>query len=204
MNEVIELFSAFGATVLIIIAQSTYIYNIFKRKIRPSTLSWIGWFLLMFATLIAIIVESGWEWSMSGFAISTFGCGFIGLSALLLKQYTYRSRDWFYFVLGLGCGLIYQISKDPMLTTIAGILADFIIGIPTIVKVITHPDTERTKAWSFGLTSWTLSTLAALQHDLLYILFPAYLMLFNATMIIFTNRKKPDSNSKNTLYRSHI
>ncbi|MEZ4938795.1 MAG: hypothetical protein R2799_14495 [Crocinitomicaceae bacterium] len=204
MNQVIELLLALGAASLIVTAQFTYIKNIFQRKIKPSTLSWTGWFLLMLATLFAIVLESGWNWSLTGFAIATFGCGFIALSSFTLKQFNYRHKDWIYFFLGLSCGLIYQISKDPMITTIFGILADLIIGIPTLIKVFTHPDTERSRAWSFGLISWTLSTVLALQHDILYILFPAYLMLFNATMIIFTNRKKPDSKSKNTLYRQHI
>lgn len=177
------------AALLIIAAQFTYILHIFQRKIKPSALSWSGWFILMFVALYAQIVDSGWNWSITGFSIATFGCGFIAVSSLITKQFSYRKRDWFYFYLGLSCAAVYMISGSPWLTTIASILADLIIGIPTLIKVYQHPVSEKTRAWSYGLISWVISLILSFDQDPLFILFPAYLVLFNVTMIIFSNRK---------------
>lgn len=177
------------AAVLILAAQFTYILHIFLRKIRPSALSWAGWFILMFVALFAQLKDSGWNWSITGFAIATFGCGFIAISSLITNQFSYRLKDWWYFFLGLLCCLVYWLSGSPWLTTIASILADLIIGIPTLIKVYQNPISEKSRAWSYGLISWIISLILALDHGLLFFLFPSYLVLFNITMIVFSNRK---------------
>ena len=147
----------------------------------------------MFVALYAQIKDAGWNWSITGFFIATFGCGFIAASSLFMGQYSYRRKDWFYFFLGLGCGLVYLISGSPWITTIAAVLADLIIGIPTLVKVYQYPMSEKSKAWSYGLLSWIISLTLAIDHGFLFVLFPAYLVLFNVVMIVFSNRKiKPE------------
>ncbi|MFZ1798419.1 MAG: hypothetical protein WAU24_01015 [Chitinophagaceae bacterium] len=177
------------AAVFIIIAQVIFVIDIFKRKIKPSVLSWIGWALLMGTSLVSQIFSMGWAWSLTGLAFSTIGCVCIFFTAISLKQYIIKKTDWKFLALGFICVIIYYISKNPWLTTCFAILADLAVGIPTLVHAYKEPHTQKTVAWKLGLISWILSLFLCIGHDWLYTLFPVYLILFNTIMIFFTREK---------------
>lgn len=177
------------AGVLILTSQFTYIRSIFLRKIKPSALSWLGWFFLMAVTVYSQIVDTGWNVSLLGISFATFGCGFICIASFSLKQYSLEKQDWYYLALGLLCVLFYVVFQNPWLTTWFGIIGDFVIGIPTIKKAYKEPKTEKTGAWYFSLSSWFLSLILSFRYNLIYSLFPLYLLAFNLIMIYLSNRK---------------
>jgi hypothetical protein len=178
------------AGLLIATAQFNYLIDIFKRQVMPSPLSWYGWTALMGASLISQIISKGWEWNLTGLMLSTIGCFVIGSSAILLKNYSLKKRDWNYVVLGLLCIGIYLLSKNPWYTTCFAILADLTLSIPTFSKVYKNPQSEKSVAWFLGMASWAVSLVICINHNLLYALFPIYLFLFNVTMILLTGRRK--------------
>ena len=79
-------------------------------------------------------IEKGFNWSMASLLMSTFGCLFIFLFAWIKKQYSYKSSDWIYFLIGMICLTIYLFSKDALVTTIVAVIADFVLGIPMLIK----------------------------------------------------------------------
>jgi hypothetical protein len=174
------------AAVVISTAQVIYVFNCLRRKITPSVLSWFGWACLMGTSLVSQIVHKGWQWSMTGIASSAVGCLTIAVVAWLSGNFSFRRGDLGFLVAGLGCVGIYIVSDNPWVTTVFAIVADGLLGIPTILKAYREPALERSAAWLLGVVSSTLALIICINHDLIYILFPAYLWLFNGVMAVLT------------------
>jgi len=176
-------------------AQLIYLVNGLQKKVTPSVLSWFGWAFLMGTSLVSQVVAKGWQWSMTGILCSTAGCLVIAAVAFFSGNYSFKRRDWWFLLAGLGCVGVYLGSANPWVTTIFAIIADALLGIPTIVKAYRDPASERSAAWVLGVVSSTLALLICVHHDVIYVLFPAYLWVFNAGMVGLTwarGRSRPD------------
>jgi len=160
-----DLIVALLVSITMFIAQIIYINGVVKRQITPSVFSWFCWSMLMVVTLIAQIIEIGWDWSQSGILVSTIGCMSIGMVALLFANYSYEKSDVTYLLLGLGCFGVYLISSDPWITTLLAVISDFIIGIPTIVKAVKTATSARSPACIISFFCWTLTLILSLTHD---------------------------------------
>jgi hypothetical protein len=174
------------AGIVISTAQVIYVFNCLRKKITPSVLSWFGWACLMGTSLVSQIVSKGWQWSMTGIASSAVGCLVIAGVAWLSGNFSFRRSDLGFLVAGLGCVGIYVVSDNPWMTTVFAIIADGLLGIPTIVKAYREPALERSVAWLLGVLSSMLALIICIHHDLIYMLFPAYLLLFNGMMAVLT------------------
>jgi len=163
-------------------AQAIYILNCVRRKITPSVLSWFGWSCLMGTSLVSQIVHKGWQWSMTGIASSAVGCLTIAAVAWFSGNFAFKRGDLAFLLAGLACVGIYVCSDDSWVTTIFAIVADALLGVPTIVKAWRLPDLERSVAWVLGVVSAALSLSICVGHSFIYVLFPAYLLLFNGSM----------------------
>ncbi len=183
---------------LIVIAQITYLTNTIRKKVSPSILSWLGWAMLMGGSFFSQVLSKGWEWSQTGLILSTIGCLIISTFAIALKTFSLKPGDWIFLFLGIACIYIYLISKDPWYTTIYAITADLILAIPTFLKTYKNPKSEKSRAWTLGLSSWTITLFICLNHDPLYALFPVYLFLFNLTMVVLTCRRGATPHSIQT------
>lgn len=173
------------AGVIIIIAQLSYLISTLKKEVKPNLLSWYGWAALMGTSFISQLIN-GWQWSLTGLMLSTVGSIVIATTALLYGNFSFEKKDWNFVFAGLICMALYFLSRNALYTTVFAILADLLLGIPTIKNAYRNPKSEKSVAWIFGLASWTIALPVCINHDLLYALFPIYLFLFNATMVFLT------------------
>jgi hypothetical protein len=167
-------------------AQLIYLFNTLKKKVTPSVLSWLGWAFLMGTSLVSQVIGKGWQWSMTGVLCSTIGCFTIAVVALGSRNYSFKKSDLIFLLAGLACIGIYLLSDDPWVTTAFAVIADAVLGIPTIRKAIKDPASERSVAWILGVLSSALALSICLHHDVIYTLFPGYLFLFNGIMVYLT------------------
>jgi hypothetical protein len=170
-------------------AQLIYLINGLQKKVTPSVLSWFGWACLMGTSVVSQVIAKGWQWSMTSILCSTAGCVTIAVVAFCSGNYSFRRGDWLFLFAGLLCVGVYLGSADPWVTTIFAIVADALMGIPTFVKAYREPATERSVAWGLGVVSSTLALGICIGHDVIYVLFPAYLWVFNAGMVGLTWRR---------------
>jgi len=175
---------------LIAIAQLIYIRNIYSFKVKPSVLSWTGWSILMGVGVFSQIINDGFDWSQAGLLLSTFGCLFIALFSISINNFSLIKSDWWFLLLGFLSIGVYFVSKDSLITTLFAITADFLLGIPTLQKAFKFPNLEKSKAWAFGAFSSVLAISICIGDPIVYWLFPVYLLLYNLTMIILSNRKE--------------
>src|ERR1700748_1189525 len=94
-------------------AQLIYLLNTLRKKVTPSVLSWFGWACLMGTSVVSQAVAIGWQWSLMGTLCSTICSLTIATVALLSKNYSFRSADLVFLVLGAGCVAVYLYSSDP-------------------------------------------------------------------------------------------
>ena len=59
-------------------------------------------------------------------------------------------------------------------------------GAPAIVKTWGEPAQERSVSWVLSTTSAVLALFICIGHEIIYFLFPAYLLLYNGTMVQMT------------------
>jgi hypothetical protein len=179
-------------------AQVIYVIDTVRRRIRPSVLSWVGWSFLMGTSILSQVVKVGWQWSMTSILSSAVGCLTIGLVALFIGSYSLDRGDWKFLVLAALCVFIYLISGNPWMTTGFAIAADALLAVPTILNAIRDPALERSPAWMLGMVSALLALAICVGHDWIYVLFPAYLVLFNGTMAWFTRLRPPGGPEEST------
>ena len=178
------------AGVIIWLAQVMLIRDVWRQRIHISILSWVGWGLLMGTGVLAQIAESGWEWNLMGLLLSAIGCFCIAGAAIAKWHFRLERADRSFLILGLMCMAVYVASKDPWITTVFAILADFIVGVPTLIAAYRDPSSQKTWAWTVGGISWSLTLLICIGHEWLYALFPIYLWSYNWAMVLFTHRRK--------------
>jgi hypothetical protein len=184
--ELLEKIAGVTAGLVIGTAQLIYLTNTIQRKIKPSVLSWLGWAFLMGTSVVSQVIGKGWQWSQTSVLCSAFGCLAIASVAFFSGNFSLLRKDWSFLVLGILCLCIYLLSSDPWATTIFAIAADALLGIPTIGKAWRDPASEKTPAWVLGVISSTLALVICIGHDWIYVLFPAYLLLFYGTMAWLT------------------
>ena len=179
------------ASLLIFFGQLTYFKDVWQKKIAPSILTWFGWALLMATLIVVQVLSTGWDWSLMSITSCTFGCFAIGIVSLVQKSYQLLAQDWWFLGLGLFCGILYVLSKDPWLTTFFAVISDFIIGFPTIVKAYKEPKKEKTRAWIISLSCWSITSLISFNHNLLYAVFPVYICLYSAYICFLIYLRNP-------------
>ena len=182
----LEKIAGVAAGLVIASAQLIYLTNTIQRKIKPSVLSWLGWAFLMGTSVLSQVLTKGWQWSQTSVLCSAFGCLAIAGVAFFSGNFSLLRKDWSFLILGLGCLGIYIFSNNPWATTLFAIAADGLLGIPTIGKAWRDPSSEKSPAWVLGVISSALALVICIGHDWIYVLFPAYLLLFNGSMCWMT------------------
>ena len=178
------------AGVFLALAQSIYLIQVLKKQITPSLLTWFGWSILVTVALVSQIIEYGWDWTLTGHLFAAFGCTFIFLSAFFTKNFVMRKEDWRFLYLGLACVALYIIFSDPWITTIFAILADLVLGIPTLIKGIKSPKTEKSIGWNIALACWVLTLFTCVNNNVIFFIFPIYCLAFNTSMSYLTRAKR--------------
>lgn len=184
-----SIIAIFGGLFLVT-GQIIYIYQVVKKNITPSLLTWMGWSILVGVSLYAQIVEYGWNWALIGHLTSFMGCTAIFIASWISGHYVIVKKDWIFLYTGFACIALYLVFTDPWSTTIFSVTADAVLGMPTILKAIKNPKTEKTIGWNIALGCWTITLLACWDKNILFAIFPIYCFIFNVTMSYLTTNKR--------------
>ena len=184
------------ASIFLVASQTSYIHSVAKKRVCPNILPWFSWGVIISSAWVSQFIEIGWEWSAIGVLLSGVGCLVIATLGLSLKNYLIDKKDWYFLFVGIVCFILYLTSKNPWLTTIYAILADLLLAVPMIIKAYKFPKTEKTIAWYFSAISWTIATYISFFDEIIFRIFPIYLLLFSVLMIILMNKKSNNINYK--------
>jgi len=166
-----------------------YIRDTQKGHARPSVVSWGGWGFLT-AIASAAQIAKGADWSVAVPLASALGCTAIALVAVRTGYIQFTTLDKTCIALGIVALLGWFITQEPIVAILFAILADLIVGVPTLVKSYKDPASETLFPW-LTITIGTTFALAALTtFDAHNLLFPVYILCFDATVTILILRGK--------------
>lgn len=196
ISKNLEYLAGFVSGVFMVLSQFSYLKSTALKRIYPSLFSWIGWASLSGISLFSIIQEKGWHWNLVSQLFSTICSISVCVVSIILKNHSINKGDYKFLLLGFTCLLVYMFSKSALLTTLVAILADFIIGVPTIFKAFNNPELERSNAWLLGMISWAFALINCLNKEILFFFLPFYMLLFNGYILYLTTGKNSDIKQK--------
>lgn len=179
-----EIILSVVASVLLVASQMTYIRHIWTRRIQPTFLSWLGWGMLMLATAFVQGLEEGFAIEQLTLFMSGTTCLIIGSTAWLRKQYLRVRFDLQYLVLGVLCFFLYLIFDNAWVSTVFALIADLLMGIPTIKSALNNPKKERSYSWILAWFSWMISVVLCIGGPIIFLSFPLYLFAWCSLMLI--------------------
>ncbi len=141
-----------------------YLRDTLRGTTKPNRVTWLLWAV---APLLAAAVEL--DEGVGLRALPTFMVGFM---PLLVFAASFHNRDamWRIRRIDYACGamsvvgtVVWLVTRNGVLAISAAILADFLAGVPTIMKSWTHPETETVYSYIGAVISMGI-VLLTIQH----------------------------------------
>lgn len=196
---------------VLIVASSTvyvcsgipYLYAIFKKKIRPSKVSWFLWLLLGVFALLSVWKSGGTYQAIYNLAAVTMVSAIL-LVSLFKGKTVFTKVDAVALVGGLASFSCLFIFDSPLFAMWFVIITDLIAYVPTWVKSWQDPASESTLTFGMTFLGATLGFLAVIDEaNYIFYLYPLYLTIANgvefAILLIRKNRNLLSSESSNKL-----
>jgi hypothetical protein len=143
---------------------AVYLRDTLRGTTKPNRVTWVLWAV---APLLAASVEL--EEGVGLRALPTFMIGFM---PLLVFAASFHSpvAVWKIRRIDYACGamsvvgtVVWLATRNGVLAISAAILADFLAGVPTVMKSWTHPETETVYSYIGAVISMTI-LLLTIQH----------------------------------------
>jgi hypothetical protein len=178
---------------IVLFSISTYAKDILHGTSRPNTVSNVIWSLIV-AISISAQINSGASWSILlviGDLISV-----LFVTGLCFAGYGYKKFTWVEYVcaaLGIAAIILWQATSNPLWAVCFAASADFIAGVPTLVKTYRDPWSELPFAWALVAFASVLGIISTVIWDLANLLLPMSILLINgsvAALAFFGRRLK--------------
>jgi hypothetical protein len=120
-----------------------YLHDTLRGTTKPNRVTWLLWAV---APLLAAAVEL--DQGVGLRALPTFMVGFMPLlvfaSSFHNPESVWKIRriDYACGVMSVVATVVWLVTRNGVLAISAAILADFLAGVPTLMKSWTHPETE--------------------------------------------------------------
>lgn len=180
----------FLAAVIDFAGVSVYAFDTLRGHTKPNRVTWFLWALVPLITFFAQLSEG-----VGLSAVLTFTVA-LGPLLILLASFLNKQSYWKVTKFDLACGAIsvlaltlWAITKDGLAGIILSLVADFMAGLPTIIKAFRYPETEYANAYLAGIFSSGLTILTIHFWNLSTVAFPAYLLVM--CVMFFTLIKFP-------------
>lgn len=168
-----------------------YLYETVTGKAKPNRVTWFLWGLLPMITFIAQRVQG-----VEGLSWVTFAAGFtpflILLASFLNKKAYWKTerRDYYIMAAAVLGILLWAVTDKPNVAILFAIVADFLAGLPTLIKAYLHPETESWAAYALCTLGFALGILAIHVFTFENYAFVVYLFAMNGSIAVLSFRNK--------------
>ncbi|VVB73532.1 Uncharacterised protein [uncultured archaeon] len=169
-----------------------YIRDIFLKKTKPHSYSWLIWTILQ-ATGVVAMLSGGAGLGVVALSVGVAFCGFIFLLSLRYGTKNITRFDTLCFIGALLATGFYVFLNDALLSVVLVTFIDFVAFLPTLRKAYEEPYTE---TFSTFLLSGIANLLALGALDVFSVttaLYPASLVITNSicsSIILLGKNKK--------------
>lgn len=191
-----EYFAVIGA-VIASIGGFYYLYETIVGKSKPNRVTWFLWGLFP-----AIIFVAQRAQGVDGLSWATFAAGltpFLILMASFLNKKAFwktQPQDYYLMIAAFVGIVLWVLTDNPNIAILFALVADFLAGVPTLIKSYKHPETESWIAYAISTLGFGIAILAIQSFTFESSIFILYLFLMNGTLAYFASRKP----SKNVLH----
>jgi len=157
-----------------------YARDTFRGVTQPNRVTWFLWFL---APMLAFSVEIH-----QGVGLRSTMTLVIGLGPLLvlIASFANRQSTWKLGPFDVACGIasfgglvLWLVTSDDMVALFSFMTADFLAGLPTIVKSWREPSSESTSAYLTGFINALLTLSTVTVWTTAEVAFPIQIVAFN-------------------------
>jgi hypothetical protein len=156
---------------------AVYLRDTLRGTTKPNRVTWLLWAV---APLLAAAVELNEGVGLR--ALPTFMIGFLPL-LVFAASFHNPASVWKIRRIDYACGLMSVVGTAVWLATRNGVLgisaaiaADFLAGVPTLMKSWTHPETETVHSYVGAVVSMAIVLLTIDQWSFAVAAFPAFIV----------------------------
>lgn len=164
-------------------AYPPYIRDMFKGTTRPERASWLIWTVLAIIALSSQIASHA-RWSLPMVIAQTIGVTAVFFLSLKFGYGGLKKRDIISLVVA-GLGLIgWAVTNKPVIALICVVVVDAAGAWLTTYKAYKKPSSETLITWKLDSISNFLGLLAVGSLNSSLLLYPAYLLLANGSVVV--------------------
>lgn len=167
--------------ILIIVADTPYAWNAFKRKTKPHRTTW---FIIALINAINLANQhaSGAKSSLLFFIGATAITFIVFLASLYNGIGGFAKLDIVVLAGALSGLIIWHVLQSPIASVIANTAVALIGIVPTFIKAYHDPNSETKITWAIGTVSALCAVIAVGKLDFALLLFPIYATLQQASL----------------------
>ena len=179
----------FIASLLALVGNLPYLFDVVKRKIKPHPYTWFIW------SIVSCVIFFGQVAKGAGIgAIPTAASEvFTVIIFLFSLKYGFKNppkSDKFFFFLSL-LGLIpWILTNDPTISVIIVVTIDVIAFIPTLRKTYRHPGTESPLLFGTNVLRHILILFTIGSYNIATMLHSIAMIITNTLMVILIKFRK--------------
>ena len=163
---------------------AVYLRDTLRGTTKPNRVTWLLWAV---APLLAAAVEL--QQGVGLRALPTFMVGFLPL-LVFAASFHNPASVWKIRRIDYACGLmsvvgtaVWLATRDGVLAISAAILADFLAGVPTLMKSWTHPKTETVYSYIGAVVSMAIVLLTIDHWTFDVAAFPAFIVCMGSVEV---------------------
>ncbi len=179
------------ASVLAVIGNVPYLYDVIRKKIQPHPYTWLVWSVVSAVTFFGQVVKGG--------GVGTIPTGVAEIFTIIIFLFSLQNgfkniakRDTYFLIAAL-VGLIpWALTKDPTISVIIVVSIDVIAFIPTLMKAWNYPRTETPLLFIMNVLRHILTLLSLESYNIATMLHSLTMIITNSLMtaFIYKHQKK--------------
>jgi hypothetical protein len=172
--------SAIGA-----LGAAVYLRDTLRGTTKPNRVTWLLWAV---APLLAAAVEL--DDGVGLRALPTFMVGFMPLLVFVgsfhnpASIWRIRRIDYACGVMSIVGTVVWLVTRDGVLAISAAIAADFMAGVPTLMKSWTYPETETVYSYAGAVVSMVVVLLTVQHWSFDVAAFPAFIVCMGTVEVV--------------------
>ncbi len=164
---------------------AVYLRDTLRGTTKPNRVTWLLWAV---APLLAAAVELRDGVGLR--ALPTFMVGFMPLLVFIgsfhnpSSVWTIRRIDYACGVMSVVGTVVWLVTRNGVLAISAAIAADFLAGLPTVMKSWTYPETETVYSYVGAVVSMAIVLLTITDWTFEVAAFPAFIVCMGSVEVV--------------------
>ncbi|UPA22897.1 hypothetical protein K8942_01635 [Candidatus Peribacteria bacterium] len=180
MKEILSLI----ATVLAIMGNVPYLYDVITKKIQPHPYTWLVWSIVSAVTFSGQVVKGG--------GVGAIPTGVAEIFTIIIFLFSLQNgcrniarRDTYFLIAALAGLIPWALTNDPTISVIVVVSIDVIAFIPTLIKASHNPHTEAPTLFTMNVLRHILTLFSLEAYNVATMLHSLAMIVMNAAMTIF-------------------